>query len=274
MSELARHLPEIDRIVGSLARRKCLNEDDAEEFRSWLLLRLAESDAEPLKRFQGRCKFSTYLTAVIQRQWLDYQRERWGRWRPSVVARRLGTTAVRLETLVARDGIPFPEACELLRRNYGVRASDDELEEIAGRLPARTSPRPESEERLASIGLDGRVDERVVNGERSRTATHIESALNDALGALAAEDRLVLKLWVEDAFSVADIARTLHLDQKPLYRRIHALTRGLRKALEEQGISRDQVEEIVGWERSELSLDYRLAEETGSSSPSQPGRRA
>lgn len=274
MSELARHLPEIDRVVHSLSRRKGLSEDDTEEFRSWLLLRLAESDAAPLRRFQGRCKFSTYLTAVVQRQWLDYQRERWGRWRPSIVAKRLGTTAVRLETLLSRDGVAFEEACEILKRNYGVRATDAELEEIAGKLPIRPhSRRLESDESLASVGWDGKVEERVVDAERSRVAARIESSLNEALGALDAEDRLVLKLLIEDSFTVADVARALHLDQKPLYRRIHGLTDELRRSLEAKGISCDQVDEIVGWDRAALSVNYQVAGEDRSPSPSQGVRR-
>jgi RNA polymerase sigma factor for flagellar operon FliA len=45
--------------------------------------------------------------------------------------------------------------------------------------------------------------------------------------------------------SVADIARTLRLDQKPLYRRIDGSLARLRPALEAGGVDRDLAAELL-----------------------------
>jgi RNA polymerase sigma factor for flagellar operon FliA len=46
--------------------------------------------------------------------------------------------------------------------------------------------------------------------------------------------------------SVADIARTLRLDQKPLYRRLETIQATLRTALESRGVHRERASEILG----------------------------
>jgi RNA polymerase sigma factor for flagellar operon FliA len=80
--------------------------------------------------------------------------------------------------------------------------------------------------------------------------------LNKALASLPAQDRLIIKMRFDDGFSVAEIAKAMTLEQKPLYRRIEKLLIELRRTLEASGVSAGQIREAIadrgfdagGWE--------------------------
>ena len=233
------HLPLVERVIGFTCRRHGLREEEGEEFASVVKTRLVEDGYAVFTKFQGQSKLSTYLTTVVQRLFLDWQRARRGRPRPSAEARRLGTVAIRLERLLYWDGFSFDEACRILRENHGVEVSWQELEEVAGRLPPRVIERQheggERTEWLAG-GEGERPDEAALARERDAEAERVVAVLEEALEGLEAEDRLILRMRFEDDFTVADIARALHLEQKPLYPRIERLKRDLRRELESRGL--------------------------------------
>jgi hypothetical protein len=74
-----------------------------------------ENDYRAIRAFAGRSSLHTYLLSVIAHYYQDWRNARLGKWRPSTEARRLGPVAVRLETLIGRDGLTLDQACELLR---------------------------------------------------------------------------------------------------------------------------------------------------------------
>lgn len=269
-SDLPSRLLVCERVVRSLARQRCLSPDEQEDFSSWAQLRLVENGESILGRFQGRSTLSTYLTAVVNNLFRDYRIAKWGKYRPSAAAKRLGTVAVRLEMLLVRDGYPLDEAMEILRRNEGVRASVGELEAMAAKLPVRAPRRFEGEETLAHLPSGERAEERVLRREAAEAAGRVEAALDEGLRTLSPEDRLILKLRVQDGFSVADIARSLHLDQKPLYRRLDQLTARLRQEMEARGVRREDVDTVVAWEEVEVRVDYHLE---GEISPPRPSKQ-
>src|SRR3954467_14400544 len=88
------HRAVIESVIRFVCRRRGLRADDAEEFAAALRPRLVQSDYEILRKYEGRASIQTYLTVVIQRLALDYQAARWGRWRPSAMARAAGPAAV------------------------------------------------------------------------------------------------------------------------------------------------------------------------------------
>jgi RNA polymerase sigma factor for flagellar operon FliA len=257
-----------EKVITSLAHRRCLSLDEQEDFSSWARLRLVERGDAIFERFQGQSTLSTYLTTVVHNLFRDYRIAKWGKFRPSATAKRMGTVAVRLEMLVARDGLPLDEAVEILRRNEGVRESAEELEAMAARLPVRAPRRFEGEETLAHLPGGERAEERVLRREAAEAAGRVEAALDEGLRTLSPEDRLILKMKVHDGFSVADIARSLHLDQKPLYRRLEQLTTRLCQVMEARGVRREDVDQVVEWEEAEIRVDYHLDDETPESRPS------
>jgi len=249
------NLPVIKGVVRFVCHRQRLNQTEAEEFESDVMLRLVDNDYEVLKRFRHRSSLRTYLVVVIQRIFLDYRIRQWGKWRPSAEALRLGPAAVRLERLLVRDGYEFDQACETLRTNEGVNMSRDELSEIAARLPVRTRASRVDETYLDTMPqVQGRAAGQPPMTEPHAVGLRIRRALLSAARTLSDQDRLILRLRFQDGLGVADIARALNLDQRPLYRRFGSLLQGLREALEAEGIDREATLDVVSRKDVDISL--------------------
>src|SRR5262249_37184504 len=133
---LEENLELIERVIRFTARQQRLDESDSEEFASVVKLRLVENDYAIIRKFEGRCHISTFITIVVQRMLLDYRNHHWGKWHASAEAKRLGDLAIELEQLLHRDGRTIDEALPVLRSHYP-DASRESLEEIAARLPER-----------------------------------------------------------------------------------------------------------------------------------------
>src|SRR5690242_4202099 len=132
----------IERVLAVTCRRHALARDEAEDFASWVTLRLIEDDYAVFRKFRGESSLTTYLAVVIAMLFRDYRTQRWGRWRPSAAAQRRGPLAIRLETLVYRDRLRLEQAAELLRTAGQTRLSDRDLAAVLSELPARRPMRP------------------------------------------------------------------------------------------------------------------------------------
>jgi RNA polymerase sigma factor for flagellar operon FliA len=240
------NLPATERILSALARRYALPSDAAEEFSAWTKLRLIENDYAILAKFRGESSLPTYLTVVLTMLFREYRVREWGRWRPSAAALRGGSLAIRLETLVNRDGMPVVEAGQLLRTSGETTLSDRELAGIASQFPMRTPLRPvQAIEPPKEIAGSARAEELVESTEAAAEASAAKRALDHALEALPLEDRLIVRMHYLESMSIADIARGLKLPQKPLYRRLERALSVLRAGLERAGISREHVRELA-----------------------------
>jgi RNA polymerase sigma factor for flagellar operon FliA len=243
-------LPLIERVVAWVCARRCLRGADAEDFASAVKLRFIENDYEVLNRFEGRSSLPTYVTAVVNRLYLDFQAQRFGKWRPSAQARRLGPVAVRLESLLHRDGLTFEEAYGVLQTDLGVAESRDALLEISLKLPRRVSRKHASTAEL-DLPDPAAGPSPAEQAERQAVAERTFRALRRALGRLPPRDRIVLRLHVESGLSVADVARALGEDQKALYRKRDALLKRLRVDLEADGVHGRDVQALLAtldWE--------------------------
>jgi RNA polymerase sigma factor (sigma-70 family) len=235
-----------------LSRRSGLPDHEAEELRSWVLLKLVENDYRVLASWQGRSSFSTYLTVVLVNLVRDYRIHLWGKWRPSAEARRQGDVAVLLERLWVRDGLPLDEAVDQILTRHGTSLSRPELERIARCLPQRPPRRRVGEEELQQIGIDGRVCARIEDGERDRLASHLQELLLPLLQSLPAEDRRLLKLHYWDGLSMAAIAPLLRKPQKALYSLRDRCLKKLRRALEGAGLDAKRVSVLTEGTLGEL----------------------
>ena len=252
LSELAL----IERVIAWVCARRCLRGADGEDFSSTVKLRLIENDYEILGRFEGRSSLKTYLTAVVNRLYLDYQTHRFGKWRPSAEARRLGPVALRLEALLYRDGLTFEEARGVLQTDFQVAESREALHELSLKVPRRISRRTGSstdQELPATEGGHSSVE----RAERQILAERTFLVLRKALGRLPARDRIVLRMHVEGGLSVADVARALGEEQKALYRRRDAAFKQLRVDLAAEGIGGGDARELL----STLDWDSALTAE-------------
>jgi RNA polymerase sigma factor (sigma-70 family) len=240
------HAALIDHAIAVVCRRQRLPAVDAEDFGGAVRLHLIEDDYAILRRFQGRSSLRTYLLVVVTHLYQDWRNARWGKWRPSAEARRQGPIGVHLERLVVRDRLPFEQAHEMLRTNFQAPESRASLEAMAARFPRRWGRHFVSDEAIQDHpAVDTRTDAPLDEREAADAARSAVAALAASVAALPAQDRLILRMRFHDDFSVADIARALHLDQKLLYRRVEKLLGDLRAALEGMGMTKSAAAEIL-----------------------------
>jgi len=268
------NLPVIDDAIGHVCRRHHLTPSEAEEFKSEVRLHFIDRNYEPLRRFEGRSTLRTYLIVVVQRLFLDYRNRLWGKWRPSTEAKRLGPLAMLVERLVGRDGLTLEQMRDTLRINHGVTL-DITLSDFAAKLPLRAPSRqfvPEAEaDGIAATAPS--PEARVVRAERDFLAKRVQAVLERARHALPAEERLILKMRFESAVPVADIARALHLDQKRLYRTIEQLLNRMRKSLEAEGVSREDIGRLFAEEAGGVETGGEALGETSTGHRHMRGRR-
>lgn len=236
----------VDEIVAELAHRQRVRDDDLNEFRSLAYLKLIEHDAAVLRRFQGTSSLRTYLTVVLHRVLLDHRNREWGRWRPSAAAHRIGPEAVRLERLVTRDGLTVEEALATV-------APEDQascrafLETLRVRGPVRGTRATVGEEAIPerpdpSDGPDAFAERR----EREVRIAVLRRMVRDALRTLDSQDHLIITLRFRDGLSVAEVARVLDVDAKPLYRRIDRILGRLHSLLSADLTGAELARELAG----------------------------
>jgi RNA polymerase sigma factor for flagellar operon FliA len=139
------------------------------------------------------------------------------------------------------------EACEILRTNEGISKSAEELRALASEFPPRPRRRREGEDALDALSVSATeaVEAVALAGERAVRAGQIGAALERVTAGLSTEDRLVLKMRFADGFTVVEIAASLHVAEKKLYKRLDRILLGLRRSLEDEGIGSEEVAEII-----------------------------
>jgi RNA polymerase sigma factor (sigma-70 family) len=231
----------IDRLCAVTTRRHALSASDAEEFKAWARAKLIDDHYAVIRKFGGRSSLSTYLTTVIVNLFRDFRNSRWGRWRPSAEAKRRGPLAVRLEELLYRDGHPLREAVQILR-SLRLTLTEAELVRLATVLPVR---RPHDE-----IDIDAAEAVSIAAASEPTCSADeflvLEELLHTLVAALPAEDALIMRMRFWSEMSVADIARVLQVEQKPLYRRLLGIQATLRRALESRGVNHERATDILG----------------------------
>lgn len=257
------HLRQIEQIIAFVCRRNHLDAQEAEEFAAHTKLKLIESNYAILRKFEGRSLFTTYLTTVIQRLFFQYRVQLWGKWRPSAEAKRLGDKAITLERLLTRDGYSFSEAIVILTSGPDAAFTVAELEVMYVRLPPRM-PRPVlvPDAEAPDVASDVDSSDDVFSAERERTARRIAAALDEAITKLEAEDQIILRMRFANGMRVPDIARTLSLDMKKLYKRIDKLLVRLRAALEGAGVHRSEIDDLLVHGDHDVSLRLVRGEKT------------
>lgn len=243
---LETNLPLIQRKLRSLSRHGGLPPHEAEEFRSWALFKLVDDDYRILGRWEGRSTFSGYLTVVLRNLLRDYQIRLWRKWRPCAASCRRGKEAMLLERLIVRDGLSIAEAVERLRIEQGVSLSPDEVAQLAAAFPRRQVWRQVSDSELLQVAIDGQVESRVEEKERARIARRLHELLVPLLQSLPAEERLILKLYFFDGFSMAAISPIVGRSQRELFAMRDRCLKRLRRSLDEGGMDSEQVRDLLG----------------------------
>lgn len=231
------HRESVEQAIRSLCARQRLAASDADDFASDARLHLLKNDGAVVRAFAGRSSLKTYLTVVLGRLFQDWRNARWGKWRPTVTAVRLGPLAVRLETLTARDRHTFEEACAIIRTaepDVSVR----QLDSLWEQLPVRSRRTHTSVETVEHVlAGDSSADFLLVRAWAEATSAQVAALLRDVVRSLSPEDRLLLSMRFEDGLSVQEVARRLGVEVRPLYRQLNAVLRQLREYLLAHGVT-------------------------------------
>lgn len=247
------HLDLVDQIVRTIGRRRHLSSLERDDFASFVHLRLVEDDYAILRKFQNRSTLWTYLATVIEHLALDFYAQKWGRWRPSAVANRLGPVAVLLERLVTRDSHTLEEAVEIVRTNHGVASSETELRTIFDQLPLRVRTTEVGEEAAAAISGGENSESIVEDADRSRSIARLQRALAAAFAQIAAQDRVLIALRFDQDLSVVEIAKLTGSSVPTLHRRLDKSVKQLRLALTNAGFDRQEIANLIGHHSIALS---------------------
>lgn len=240
------NLPVVDSVVRTIARRHRLSADEQDELAASVRLKLVENEYDVLRRFQGRSQLRTYLITVVQRHFLDDRNARWGKWRPSAQARRLGPVAVLLDQLITRDHLPFEEAAETIKATYHESPSREQLHAMQQQLPARSGRQFLGEHELEQIPAAASGEDNLIDSiESRRLGDRIDRVLKSVLATLDDDDRFILRLRFCEDVKLTRIAELMGVPAKPFYRRIELLMGVLRKELEAQGVSQADAMAVI-----------------------------
>lgn len=258
-------LETIERAIRFACYRASLRNEEAEDFASYVKLKLIEKNYAVIRKYEGRASFAAFIGIVVQRMLLDYRVGQWGKWHASAGAKRSGEPAITIETLLHRDGRTLDEILPILLRRWP-DLSREQVETIAHRLPPR-------EPRARLVGLDGvgdtllgRDDGAPFASDRAAVARRIARIVRQTMQGLEEHDRLIFRLHFETEMSVAEISRTLRIEQKPLYRRLQRALARLRTALHAGGIGAADAEEVLNG--CHADLDFGFGGGTSASKPS------
>jgi RNA polymerase sigma factor (sigma-70 family) len=266
---LEENLNLIERVIRFTSRRQRLDESEAEEFASIVKLKLVENDYAVVRKFEGRSKLATFMTMVVKNMLLDYRIHHWGKWHASAEAKRLGDLAVELEQLLHRDGRTIDDALPLLQAKHP-GTTRESLEALVARLPERRARRRMVDlSEAEGVTVEPEMEDQVLHEERERTCRQLSSAVREAIGRLPENDRLYLHLRFGCRLTVAQIARSMHIEQKLLYRRNDKLMNDLRAELERAGIAPKDAIDVIG--REGTQLDFALGNPVLRPSPNSEG---
>jgi hypothetical protein len=109
-------LSTIERAIHFACRRGALRREDADEFASYVKLKLIDDDYAVIRKSERRSSFAAFISVVVQRLLLDYRIAEWGKWHASAQARRLGEPAITIEAMIVRDGRTLDEVFPALQR--------------------------------------------------------------------------------------------------------------------------------------------------------------
>ena len=258
----------IRQIIGITARRHRLAKTDEDDFASYAHMKILDNDFRIIRGFQGKSKFRTFMTVVIGRLFQDYRNHRWGKWRLSAEATRLGETAQLLETLMVRDQHTFEQAFEIMTTNHGMDVTREQLAALAVRLPMRLPRILISEDSAGPLESASHSDESLALEAWAALQEKVQTALTKVMEELETEDKAILGLLFHQGVKIVRIAQMLRLDQRKLYRRIEKILAKLRGNLEEMGIGAEQVTEVIGRTYGSVNINFEEIYENWNTAPS------
>jgi RNA polymerase sigma factor (sigma-70 family) len=243
----------IEKLVQYSGRRHHFSHVELEDFAGYVNVKLLEDDCAILRKFQKRSSWWTFLATVIEKFALDFLIQRWGRWRPSAMAEKLGPVAVILDRLVNRDNHTLEEAMEIVRTNHAVGLSYTDLRAMWDQLPPRPRMTEVGEEAASGVSSPDSSEVHVEDAARRQDIERLEKTLQAAFSALAAQDRVMIALRYDHDLSVVEIAKVMSSSVPTIHRRLDRSLKELRAALSRGGFDPREISTLIGHSTMVLS---------------------
>jgi RNA polymerase sigma factor (sigma-70 family) len=228
------HAEYIERAISSVVSRLCRDRSDAEDLGQELRLRTL-TDRRILGTYEGRASLFTFLFRVYYRLGLNWCHSRYGRWRPSGRATKMGADAVLLERLVLLHRLSDHDAAEAAVR-AGSALTRGELLELTMRLRSRRPPG------RALVALEQSRQITAVDNlellEQERELARRVRSLRLAIVTLNREERRLVILHFYRNISIGSIADAQGIPRRDIYRQFAHIKTVLRRDLNERGRDR------------------------------------
>jgi RNA polymerase sigma factor (sigma-70 family) len=239
-------LKDLPTILGVLARKNRLSSEEVEDLRSDIHVKLLEDDCQMLRRWDSRSSLKGYLATVVSNIWLDRVRREKGRVHVSAAAMRLGPPAPELEMLLGRQGLTLDQAYQVIKPRFP-DLSRSEAEEIAAQINPRPDRHFEGEDVVARLpDPEPTGYEHLEQREKLDKKLKALALMHQRMSELPEQDRILLVRAHAEGVKFSRIARSLGIDQQPLYRRNERLLTKLKTDLEEAGIRWGDLSEVLG----------------------------
>lgn len=219
-------------------------ENESLELFNRVIDRVRENDYAMIRRFDGRSRFTTYLTALISRQAVEEIRRRRGRSRARQRAQTLGRLGLNLFEKIFSRGLNISEALREMQMEKNPGISEEQLLRMTDHIIGRNGvPSPF----IISMGeppdcpdSSGRTPENLALEREQRE--QLSEAVNLLRRELSGSDRLLLRLrFPPDMESsprkASEIATMLQISRKAVYRRLDRLLLRCRTILEKSELS-------------------------------------
>ena len=240
------NLETIQKLVRHSGRRHHFSHVELQDFAGYVHVELLKDDCATLRKFQNRSSWWTFLASVIEKLALDFLIQKWGRWRPSAMAEKLGPVALLLERLVHRDGHTIEEAIEMVRTNHAVGQSDAELRALWDQLPPRSRVLEVGEEFAVEMSSTETSEVHIEESARAQEIARLERVLHAAFEALAAQDRVMIALRYDHGLSAAEIAKVMNISVPTIHRRLDRSLKELRATLSRGGFDPREISALIG----------------------------
>lgn len=226
-------LRRISEAVRSVARRRRLTPEQRDDLLSFAVCRLLERGVDWKDVCGVAARPEAYLRRMVERLWIDLTNRRWGRWRPTSRARRLGATGVELDRLIRREGLDLDDAISLALE----RSSRGRTRDTLYRLASELRPRPRAVP-IAGVALTGRdrPDSRLRLKEDSRSLRRALRVLEEEMQQLDDLSRKVLSGRYLEQLTAGSVGRELDLDDRSVYRIAYRALKTLRRRLRDRGV--------------------------------------
>lgn len=240
-------------LVNRLATKRFRREETAEEAALYVLDKLSEDDWRRLRVFEGKSKFTTFLSSVIFRLLEDYARVRFGRITPPKWIKELGGIWLTLFRLLCLERFSFHDAMikmQDIRRDVSEKSIEASAEHLLAKLPnCGKSVQKEEYDDAAYDEDDGilaaeakekdllvQAVSREIFGEfqSNRENQLIKKLLHNRL-QLDPEEQLLLRLRFHEGISVVEIGRILGLNRFQVNGRLRRILEKVRTHFQRAG---------------------------------------